>query len=86
MPFIWNKQVTSYKVDIFQSSTLNYDRSLRLTLADPAHTVSIEFPGAAPTDYVSIGTSFSTIRISSHRFDEFYHILQTEKPVLLYRL
>ena len=81
MPFIWNKRVASYKVDIFQSSTLDYDRSLRLTLADPTQTVSIQFPAAAPTDYVDIGTSFSTMRVAAHRFDEFYHLLQTESPV-----
>ena len=26
MPFVWNKEVTEYKVDVFESSTLSYDR------------------------------------------------------------
>ncbi len=81
MPSIFNKEVTSYKVSIFQSTTLNYDRSIRLELADPDHTVSIQFPSSAPVDNVNIGGGFSTVKVNSHRFDEMYHLLQTESPV-----
>lgn len=81
MPSIFNKQLTSYEVSNFQASTLNYDSSLRLTLADPDHTVSIEFPGSAPVDNVNIGGGLSTVKVNSHCFDEFYHMLQTESPV-----
>lgn len=81
MPSIFNKEVTSYKVDIFQSTTLNYDRSLRLELADPYQTVYIEFPSSAPNDNINIGSGSSTVRVNSHRFDEMYHLLQTENPV-----
>ena len=87
MPSLWNREVEDYKVDVFQSPTLNYDRSIRLqlkaTASYSAHTVSIRFPTSAPTDFVSIGTNFSTVHISRTRFDEIYHILQTEKPVYL---
>ena len=81
MPFIWNKRVLDYKVDIFESNTLNYDRSVRLKLADPEQTVSIQFPSAAPADFVDIGASFSTVKVDAHKFDELYHLLQTESPI-----
>ncbi len=80
MPFLLNQEVADYKVDVFQSSTLDYDRSLRLTLGN-GDTVSMTFPASAPGDYVSIGAAFHQVQIASHRFDEMYHLLQTEKPV-----
>ncbi|WP_405217315.1 hypothetical protein [Agrococcus sp. Ld7] len=80
MPFVWNKEVTSYEVDVFASSTLNYDRSIRLAL-DGGDTVSVKFPGSPPGDFVSIGSSFHQVELASHKFDEVYHLLQTEKPV-----
>jgi hypothetical protein len=80
MPFVWNQEVTSYEVDIFQSSTLNYDRSIRLELAN-GDSASVQFPTTAPTDNVTIGSSFHTVKMDRHRFDEVYHLLQTEKPV-----
>ena len=81
MPSMFNKTVLEYKVDIFESNTLNYDRSIRLTLSEPTHTVSIQFPSAAPSDFVSIGSSFSTVKMDRHKFDEVYHLLQTESPL-----
>ncbi len=80
MPFVWNKEVADYRVDIFTASTLSYDRSIRLTLAD-GHSVALRFPGSAPADFVNIGASFHQIQFSAHKFDEIYHLLQTEKPV-----
>ena len=80
MPSVWNQEVTSYTVDVFESSTLNYDRSIRMDLAN-GDRVSVQFPPSAPTDFVSIGTSFHTVRMDAHKFDEVYHLLQTEKPV-----
>jgi hypothetical protein len=80
VPAVWNQDVTGYTVDVFESSTLSYDRSLRLDLAN-GHRVAVEFPPSAPTDNVSIGTSFHTVRMDAHKFDEVYHLLQTEKPV-----
>ncbi len=80
MPFIWNKEIESYTIEVFAASTLSYDRSIRLEL-DNGHNVSIKFPGNAPDDFVNIGTSFHTIQMDRHKFDEIYHLLQTEKPV-----
>ncbi|WP_347754017.1 hypothetical protein [Agrococcus sp. ProA11] len=80
MPFVWNKEVTSYKVDVFAASTLSYDRSIRLELVD-GDTVAVSFPGSPPSDYVSIGSSFHQVQLASHKFDEIYHMLQTENPV-----
>ena len=80
MPFVWNKEVTEYKVDVFESSTLSYDRSIRLDLAD-GDTVAISFPSVAPADFVNIGGAFHQIQMDAHKFDEIYHILQTENPV-----
>lgn len=80
MADVWNQEVTSYKVDVFRAPTLNYDRQLRLDLADGA-TVSISFPATPPTDYLSLGTSFHQVQLPQHQFDELVHMLQTEKPV-----
>jgi hypothetical protein len=80
MAFIWNKQVTDYKVDVFRAPTLGYDRSILLTL-DDGHKVSVQFPWATSTDYVDIGVSFSTVQLPVDQYDEVYHVLQTEKPV-----
>ncbi len=80
MPFVWNKEVSNYEVDIFESSTLNYDRSIRLELAD-GDSVSVRFPPSAPADYVNIGANFHTVQMDAHKFDEVYHLLQTEKPI-----
>lgn len=80
MPFVWNKEVTSYEVDVFAASTLNYDRSIRLELAG-GDSVSVRFPGSPPSDYVTIGSSFHQVQLAAHKFDEVYHLLQTEKPV-----
>ena len=85
MPSLWNREVASYQADIFESSTLSYDRSIRLALkpngADPAHTVSLQFPTLAPDDFVSLGTAFSTVQMDRHKFDEILHFLQTESLV-----
>lgn len=80
MPFVWNKEVSSYEVDIFESSTLNHDRSIRLELSD-GDTVAVRFPSSAPADNVNIGASFHTVQMDAHKFDEVYHMLQTEKPI-----
>jgi hypothetical protein len=80
MPFLLNKEIATYKVEVFESNTLAYDRSIRLELAN-GHTVSIRFPSSAPTDYVNLGTSFHQVQMDAHKFDEVYHLLQTEKPV-----
>lgn len=80
MPFVWNKEVSSYEVDVFASSTLSYDRSIRLELVG-GDTVSLTFPTSPPSDFVSIGGSFHQIQLAAHKFDEVYHLLQTEKPV-----
>lgn len=80
MPSVWNKEVTSYQVDVFRAPTLNYDRSVKLDLAD-GDSVSIAFPSAAPDDYVSIGAAFHQIKLPAHQFDEIVHMLQTENPV-----
>jgi hypothetical protein len=85
MPLVWNRRVDRYRVDVFASWNLNYERSILLDLAasggDPAHLVRIEFPATRPTDYVSIGTGFTTIQLSENSFDDLYHVLQTESPV-----
>ncbi len=80
MAFVWNKEVIDYRVDIFEANTLNYDRSIRLSL-DDGDSVTVRFPSSAPTDYVDIGTSFHQVQIDAHKFDEIYHLLQTENPV-----
>lgn len=84
MPFLWQREVDTYVVDVFESSTLTYNRAIRLNLkagADPAHTVALRFPSSVPDDWVSIGTSFSQIHMHSSRFEAVYHLLQTEKPI-----
>ena len=85
MPSLWNREVETYQADIFESSTLTYDRSIRLTLKPsggaPAHTVSLQFPTLAPDDFVSLGNSMSTVQMDRHKFDEILRFLQTESPI-----
>ena len=85
MPSLFNREVDTYRVDVFESSTLDYNRSIRLLLkpsgGSPAHTVSIEFPSALPADYIDIGNAFSTVRMTAARFEQVYEILKTESPV-----
>lgn len=78
--FVWNQRVAAYKVDVFRASTLNYDRAIRLELEN-GHTVSIEFPASAPSDNLSLGTSFHTVKLPAGQYDELLHLLQTEAPV-----
>ncbi|MCP4305727.1 MAG: hypothetical protein GY788_12795 [bacterium] len=80
MPFAWSKEVVNYKADVFESSTLGYDRSIRIDLAD-GDTVSVQFLSSAPADFVSIGASFHTVKMDRHKYAEIYHMLQTEKPM-----
>ena len=80
MPFLLNQEVADYRVDVFQASTLDHDRSIRLTLAS-GDTVAVQFPAATPADNVTLGAAFHQVKMAAHRFDEVYHLLQTEKPV-----
>ena len=80
MPFVWNREINHYRVSIFESSSLNYDRSINLSLAN-GDSVSIRFPSSAPADFVTIGAAFHQVQMDAHKFDEVYHLLQTEKPV-----
>lgn len=80
MPFVLNQEVVDYAVDVFQASTLTYDRQLTLSLQN-GHTAVVRFPATPPTDYVSVGGTFHQVQVAAHRFDELYHLLQTEKPV-----
>lgn len=80
MPFVWNKQVSNYEVDVFESSSLDYAHSIRLELED-GDSVAVQFPGSAPADFVDIGTSFHTVKLDRYKFDPVYHLLQTESPI-----
>jgi hypothetical protein len=85
MPIISGREVDTYKVSVFESSNLNYDRSMRLVLkpggGDPSHIVDVEFPPSAPADFVDIGSSISTVRIDRAKFEDMVRMLQTESPV-----
>ena len=52
MPIISGREVDTYKVSVFESSNLNYDRSVRLVLkpggGNASHIVDVEFPASAP--------------------------------------
>lgn len=85
MAALWHREVDTYKVDIFQSSTLHYERAIRLQLktsgGQPTHTVNIKFVWTVPGDYIKIGSSHSEIQMQRSHFDSLYHLLQTENPV-----
>ena len=85
MPSILNREVTTYKVDVFKSNILNYIHSIRLSLkptaTKTAHTVSIQFHVSPASAWINIGNSFSTIHMNVDRYDDMYHMLKTEKPV-----
>jgi hypothetical protein len=85
MPFVWNRQVERYMVEVFAGSSSNYERHVILDLAadagNPAHRVSIQFPVTRPADYVDIGVGFTTVQLAANSFVDLYHVLQTEAPV-----
>ena len=85
MPFLTNREVESYRLSVFESSTLSYARSIVLKLKPTSsageHTVNMQFPTAAPTDFVSIGNSHSTVMLDRNKYDDAVHMLQTESPV-----
>lgn len=85
MAMIWNREVDTYKIDVFASSTLNYTLAIRVELkpsgTSGAHTVSVRFPGSVPADNVNIGGGFTEVQLPISQFDRIYHLLQTEKPV-----
>ncbi|MEM1398239.1 MAG: hypothetical protein AAGF58_00085 [Pseudomonadota bacterium] len=85
MPFLTNREVESYRLSVFESSNLNYSRSISLKLkpngSNGSHTVNMQFPTAAPTDFVSIGNTFSTVKLDRAKYEDTVHMLQTESPV-----
>lgn len=85
MPFLTNREIQNYRVSVFESSTLNYTRAITLKLkptgqAGP-HTVTMEFPISAPTDFVQIGDSSSNVKLDRSKYEDAVHMLQTESPV-----
>lgn len=85
MPFLTNREVQSYRISVFESSTLNYTRAITLKLkpAEPAgdHSVTVEFPISAPVDFVTIGNTSSRVRLDRSKYEDAVHMLQTESPV-----
>jgi hypothetical protein len=85
MPIIWNRRIETYAIEIFETSTLGFDRSIRLDLpasgGDPAHVVRINFPPTRPVDFVNIDPGLTTVQMAAYRFDALYHLLQTESPL-----
>jgi hypothetical protein len=85
MPIIWNRKIETYAIDIFESSNVGFDRSIRPDLpasgGDPAHVVRINFPPIRPLDFVNIDPNLTTIQMASNRFDGLYHLLETESPL-----
>jgi len=85
MPIISGREVETYKVSVFESSNLSYDRSMRLVLkpsgGNASHIVDVEFPASAPADFVSIGNTISTVKIDRAKFEDMVRMLQTESPI-----
>ena len=85
MPFLTNREIESYRVSVFESSTLNYTRAISLKLkpsgsAGP-HSVVMEFPISAPDNFVQIGNAHSTVKLDRSKYHDAVHMLQTESPV-----
>jgi hypothetical protein len=85
MPILFNRTIDNYRVSVFESSSPGFNRQITLSLAAtgtaPEHTVSIRFPPVRPTDFVDIGTVFSTVQMSAGLYKQVYQVLQTESPV-----
>ena len=85
MPSLLGREVCSYRVSVFESTNLDYDRWIRLELGpqgdEPRHVVEIEFPPVAPADFLYIGAASSLVRIDRNKFDAVVRLLQTERPL-----
>lgn len=86
MPSISTREVESYSVSVFRGSTLNHTRAITLRLR-PTDTgssqqhVTFHFLSSPSTNWVDITNGSSRIQMSLDRYDDMYHLLQTEKPV-----
>jgi hypothetical protein len=83
MVTLFNEEIDKYVVDLFELPGTAYNRELRVSLKS-AHTVSIRFQPAPPADFIDeVTPNFTVLYLSSGRYDEIYHLLQTESPVFL---
>jgi hypothetical protein len=83
VPTLFNEEVDRYVVDLFQLPGANYDRELRLSLKS-GNTVSLRFATTLPADFIDdISPTFTVVYLSVDRYDQFYHLLQTESPLFL---
>jgi hypothetical protein len=81
MPTLFNEEIDKYVVDLFELPGANYERELRLTLKS-GPTVSIRFPDVPPGDFIDdLAPTFTVVQLAAARFDQIYHLLQTESPV-----
>lgn len=80
MPSIALSEVDNYKVFVFRGSTGD-QRWLQLRLKPTGHRVDLQFYSSPPSDWVSIGSTVSKIHLPLNRYDDMYHVLQTESPV-----
>jgi hypothetical protein len=83
--FIWHREVESYRIAAFRSSTLATRRQLTLLLkpsdSETVNQVSVTFEPSPPGDFINIGSSFATIRMALGDYEAMYQILQGERPV-----
>lgn len=78
-----NREINSYSVDIFQSTSADFGRTIRLNLlGEEPNTVYLRFGGTVPPDFIVNTGEFSwTVHFPYSYYDDMLHLLQTERPV-----
>jgi hypothetical protein len=80
---ISRREVSSYSIDIFVSTTADFGRTIRLNLLGPEpNTVYLRFGGTAPVNFlVNMGDFSWTVHLPYSYYEDTLHLLQTERPV-----
>ena len=85
MTMLSRREIRTYTVDIFQSSSADFGRTIRLELlgAEP-NTVYLRFGGTVPADFIVNAGDFSwTAHFPYSYYSDMLHLLQTERPLYL---
>lgn len=84
MPSLGTREIDTYRVYLYNSTSTSYDYEIRLVLKPTStagsHIVQIIFPETVPDDFVDIGATFTHVKMPVSQFDRMYHLLQTENP------
>lgn len=80
---ISRREISSYSIDIFRSTSADFGRVIRLNLLGPEpNTVYMRFGGTVPDNFLVVMGSFSwTVHFPYSYYDDMLHLLQSERPL-----